>query len=167
MRYIREDQQKDFAFSDGERMEMLSRIAAANEWMEVSNYEILSAEQPRTYCTLCHLREMGIECSSLFGSDKLIELETVWKHVGDIAKEFGIYCMERYEDNCTEIIENDPYLKALAPYITVLETPDTYHHMSSTKVRQLYKQARSILDEISDMVPEELDGLRRFLFEKE
>ena len=64
----------------------------------VSDYELKEENQPRTYQTLCYLKEKGYACKLLFGSDKLPELKTGWKHVEEIAKEFGIVCMARYDD---------------------------------------------------------------------
>ncbi len=167
MRYIQDDQKKDFAFRDEERLAMLRKIADSRDWMEVSDYELLSKEQPRTYFTLCHLREMGCECSLLFGSDKLAELETVWQHVDDIAHEFGIYCMERYEDDCEAMMKNDPYLQKLIPYVTIIHTPSDFRSVSSTQVRKLYLEAVNNLNEIADLIPEELDGLRDYICAEE
>ena len=166
MRYIQEDQKKDFAFSDEDRLHMLRSIAAEHPWMEVSDYELLLKEQPRTYTTMCFLRDQGYECSLLFGSDKLTELEYGWKHVEDICREFGICCMARNNDCCEDIIDNDPYLRTLKPYITIIHTPADFQGFSSTKVRKLYLEAAEKLKDIMTMVPSELDGLKEYLFKE-
>ena len=38
MTYIKNDQQKDFAFNDEVRYEMLQKIASTREWMVVSDF---------------------------------------------------------------------------------------------------------------------------------
>ena len=163
MRYITEAQQKDYAFDDHARLAMLRRIAEGKTWMEVSDYELTCAEQPRTYRTLCHLREEGYECRLLFGSDKLTELQTGWKHVEEIAAEFGVVCMERYEDDCRRIIDEDPYLSKLRDRITVIATPAEYHAVSSTAVRAEYMRMCGSFRKLQEMVPAELEGLKEWL----
>ncbi len=163
MRYITEDQQKDYAFDDHARLAMLRRIAEGKAWMEVSDYELQCAEQPRTYRTLCHLREEGYECRLLFGSDKLVELQTGWRHVEEIASEFGIVCMERYGDDCRRIIAEDPYLNSLSEHIAVIETPEEYHGVSSTEVRREYMRMCRSFAKLQKMVPEELEGLKDYI----
>ncbi|MCR4951732.1 MAG: hypothetical protein K6A40_10455 [Solobacterium sp.] len=163
MRYIQEDQKKDFAFDDETRLGMLRKAAENRAWMEVSDYELNSVEQPRTYTTLCYLRSLGYTCTLLFGSDKLPELETGWRYVRGIADEFGIVCMERYGEDCAVMIENDPYLSSLKNRITLIQTPEKYHGISSTEVRQRFADLRREYEELCELVPEELDGLREYL----
>lgn len=163
MRYIEEDQKKDFAFDDEKRLAMLKAVAKTHPWMEVSDYELKAESQPRTYITLCHLKELGYECSLLFGSDKLPELSGGWKYIDEITHEFGIFCMARNNESCEEIIENDPYLKSLSEFITIIHTPSDYQDISSSKVRALYSKALEIIEEMNAMVPEEI---RECLFVK-
>lgn len=160
MTYIRNDQKKNFSFDDETRLSMLAKISESREWMLVSDHEIRSKEQPRTYRTLQYLKQQGYDCSLLFGSDKLPELQTGWKHVEEICREFGIYCMARYDDNCEEMMERDPYLRTLKPYIHILHTPETYRNVSSTQVRKLFREKK--YDEMDSLVPEELHGLREY-----
>lgn len=164
MSYITHDQNKDFAFQDVIRLEMLRKIAENRPWMQVSDYEIHSQTQPRTYQTLQYLKSQGYTCKLLFGSDKLAELETGWKHVTNIAEEFGIACMERNADNCMEVIQSSDFLKRLKN-IEIIETPSQYQHVSSTKVRKLFLEKK--YDEIDKLVPQELDGLRAYTMEKD
>ena len=107
--YIRGFQQKDAVFSDEVRLEMLETLAKTRPWMQVTGWELQQETQPRSYITLCHLREEGYEPSLLIGSDNLKALPR-WKFVPEIAKEFGIVCLERGQDSCREIMENDPFL---------------------------------------------------------
>ena len=87
--YIRDEQGKDFAYPDARRLRMLEKAAQTRPWMKVSDWEMRQPRQPRSYETLCHLREEGVQASLLFGSDKLPELEHGWLHVREIAEEFG------------------------------------------------------------------------------
>ncbi len=154
--YIREDQGKDFAYSDGQRLEMLRRAAESRPWMAVSDWEMRQDHQPRTYETLCRLREEGYDAALLMGSDKLPELEHGWLHVEEITREFGIVCMARGRDECGRMIREDPYLRTLAPYIRVLEPPEETRHMSSTQVRRLVREIRGKQAELERMVAPEI-----------
>lgn len=160
--YIRNDQGKNYAFSDAERLEMLQNIAADRDWMVVSDYELQLPEQPRTYLTLCHMREEGYQCSLLFGSDKLMELNGGWRYIDEICSQFGIVCMARSDDNCEEMIAGDEYLRTLKDYITVVHTPETYRSVSSTKVREAFMQLYEARKQLLQLLPEELDGLMAY-----
>ena len=154
--YIRDEQGKDFAYSDEQRLNMLRLAAQSRPWMRVTNWEIQQPRQPRTYETLCHLRDEGVEASLLLGSDKLPELEHGWKNVNGIAKEFGIVCLSRGKDQCEEMMDNDAYLHFLAPYITVLHTPKETKAISSTAVRRRVAEIKKLKKEISTLAPEEI-----------
>lgn len=154
--YIRAEQGKDYAYSDEQRLAMLRETARTRPWMAVTDWEQRQPRQPRTYTTLCHLRDEGFQCALLMGSDKLPELEHGWLHVGEIAREFGIVCLSRGADACGQMIREDAYLRSLAPYIRVLETPPETRDISSTQVRRLMAQMRSLRAEISALTPPEL-----------
>lgn len=157
--YIRNTQHKEFAFSDEERLSMLETIARDSHWMIVSRYEIEAEKQPRTYETLCHYRDEGFDCSLLFGSDKLPELETVWKHVDRICQEFGIVCMKRSDDAVEELLENDAYLKTIRQYIRIIETPVQTRHVSSTAIRRSLAQMIDLYADIKQSLPPQLHGM--------
>jgi len=163
MSYIKKEQGKDYAFSDEERFSMLNTIAENKEWMIVSDYEIYSETQPRTYITLQYLREQGYSCRLLIGFDKLIELETNWKHIPEIMHEFGIVAMNRYEDDCSAYIRNDPFLSQYEKNIEVVQTPSIYHSVSSTAIRKKYMDVINNFEDLKKMVPEELNGLYEYL----
>ena len=154
--YIRDEQGKDFVYSDEKRLNMLRRATESRPWMRVTDWEMQQPHQPRTYETLRHLRGEGIEASLLLGSDKLPELEHGWQNVEHIAREFGIVCLSRGEDRCEEMIEMDVYLHSLAPYITVLHTPDETKAVSSTAVRRRVTEIQRLKEEIKVLVPEEI-----------
>ena len=147
--YIRDEQGKDFAYSDAQRLSMLEKAAETRPWMKVFDWEMRQPRQPRSYETLCQLRREGIQASLLFGSDKLPELEHGWLHVREIAEEFGIVCLTRGADECRRMIEEDPYLKTLSPLIIILDTPAETRGISSTQVRMLVR-------ELGELVPGEI-----------
>ena len=157
--YIREEQGKDYAYSDQQRLAMLRAAAEKRPWMAVTDWEMRQPRQPRTYDTLCHLRDMGYAPSLLLGSDKLPELETVWTNVDRICKEFGMVCLARGGDPCGQMLRQDAYLRSLSPYIQLLETPPDFRALSSTAVRRAVAQYRALEREIKAMVPEEVFGL--------
>ena len=169
MHYVLDEQKKDFAFTDEERLEMLERIAFNREWMDVCPYEIQADHQPRTYETLSRIREDGYEVKLVFGSDKLKELQHGWKYVDKICKEFGIICFSRGDDKASNIIRDDPYLHSLSDFITCIKTPERFRNISSTKARGLYITLKDNPDdkraaqELRKILPEELDGLKEWL----
>ena len=158
-RYIEKDQGKDFAFMEEERLTMLRKIAKTHPWMRVCDWELRQSRQPRTYETLCHLREEGIDGALLVGSDKLEEMATNWLHVPEIAREFGIVALARGRDVCEEMIASDPLLSGLAQYIHVVQSPQDWRNTSSTGVRQRLREMQRLLEEGRQMVPQELDPL--------
>ena len=160
MTYIKNDQQKDFAFNDQVRYEMLQKIASTRDWMLVSDFEIKAETQPRTYMTLLHLKEEGYACKLLVGSDTLKELKTGWKYMEEITEQFGIVCMKRSNADFQSIIDNNPYVKSISPYIDMIDTPDDFQMISSSIVRHLFNEEKYA--EIDPLIPEELNGLRNY-----
>ena len=154
--YIRQEQGKEFAFSDEQRLAMLRAAAGTRPWMRVTDCELRAAQQPRTYDTLRRLRRGGTDAALLMGADKLPELERIWLHVEEIAREFGIVCLARGEGDCRKLIAEDAYLSRLAPYIQVIETPGETRNVSSTRVRELLAQIGALRDELSGLVPDEV-----------
>ena len=134
--YIREEQGKEFAYSDRERLAMLRAAAEMRPWMTVTDWEMTLDRQPRSYETLCHLKEEGVDAALLMGSDKLAELEHGWKYVKEIAEQFGIICLARGGDDCEKIIRESAFLTALKDGITLLETPEETRRISSTAARE-------------------------------
>ena len=154
--YIREEQGKDFAYPEQKRLAMLRAAAASRPWMAVTDWEMTRTYQPRTYETLCHLREEGTEAALLIGSDKLAELESKWLHVREITEEFGIVCLARGGDDCGRIIRESGFLQGIASHIRTLETPEETKRISSTRVRQMVAQGRLRDRELAEMVPAEI-----------
>ena len=154
--YIRDSQHKDAAIPDGDRLAMLDRIAENRPWMQVTDLEMREETQPRTYTTLCALRDWGIPATLLLGSDKLPELESGWRHVPEICWEFGIVCLTRGKDECSRILQGSPFLQKLSPFIEVLETPEEFREISSSAVRSMMLQRPLPEDELRRAVPEEI-----------
>ena len=154
--YIREEQGKDFAYTDQQRLAMLNAAAANRPWMKVSDWELRQEKQPRTFFTLCALQDQGLEAALLIGSDKLKELGSGWLFVEDIARDFGIVCLTRAEDDCDAVIRADPLLRRLRDFIQVLPTPASLRHVSSTAVRRRMMQIKTLQAEIQAMTPEEI-----------
>ena len=154
--YIRNAQGKDFAYDGGQRLAMLRAAAETRPWMDVTDWELRQENQPRTYRTLCHLREDGYDAALLMGSDKLPELEHGWLFVEEIAREFGIVCLTRGSDECGRMIRENPYLRSLAPYIRILETPEETRNVSSTQVRRLVREIREKQEELERITPPEI-----------
>ena len=155
-RYIKEDQKKDYAFSDADRLDMLARIAAERPWMAFTDIEMHQPVQPHTYDTLCMLRDLGEQPSLLVGADKVAELETRWMHVEEISREFGIVCMDRDDIQCEVLIRNSEFLSSLN--ITVVKVPETYKEVSSTHARELLNQIKALQQELNDILPPELEN---------
>ena len=158
--YIREAQGKDYAYTDAQRLAMLRAAAEKRPWMAVTDWEMRQERQPRSYETLCHLREEeGGPVKLLMGSDKLPELEHGWLHVEEIVREFGIVCLTRGADECGRMLREDPYLRSLADGITVLETPESLRGVSSTEVRKRIREIRRMEEELERLVPPEIREL--------
>lgn len=155
--YILDFQKKEFAFSDRDRIEMLSKIAENRPWMHWTDIEMKQETQPRTYDTLCLLRDMGERPALLLGADKLPELDHLWQHVEEIAEEFGIVCAERGDFNCESMIRESEFLSSLN--IQVIHVPDQYKDISSTRIREALAQLYEIKDVLNSLLPEELANL--------
>lgn len=167
--YVLGEQGKNFSFTDGERLAMLGKVASHRTWMRVSSFELDQDAQPRTYETLRHLRDEGYAPQLLFGSDKLTELETVWRHVDEICAEFGIVCLSRSGKDTEELIRRDPYLKARSGSITLIEAPAQYRDVSSSQVRELILTLRKTPEQeaartrLRSLICLELNGLEDLL----
>lgn len=162
--YIRFDQKKDYVYSDEERLAMLKKLAESHKEILVSDYEIKNDHQPRTYETLCALRQLGYQCSLLFGTDKLEELSTAWKHVREIAEEFGIVCMTRNHTDIENVIYNDPLLLEIRDHIEIVRTDETFQNVSSSSFRKLMKENRK--EEAMALIPAEIRNMEE-LYEKQ
>ena len=155
MSYITGDEKKDILCSDHDRVAMLKACAETRPWMDVSEIELHQDVQPRTYITMCRLREEGYELKLLTGSDWLTKLQSGWLYIDEICHEFGIVMMQRNHDPVEKIIAEDPYLHSLSPYITAVPVPGDYQHISSTKVRTMIRNGADS-EELLKYVPREI-----------
>ena len=153
-RYIKHDEGKDFVIKESTRFKLLEEVAKKNDWMIVSDYELNCGKQPRTYETLCFLKNKGYDLKLLIGSDWLLKLNSGWKYVDEIMHEFGVILMTRNHDDIEQIIEQDEYLRQFKEYITCVNTPDIYQNISSTKIRQALFSSN--LNELELMIPKEI-----------
>lgn len=154
--YIRYSQRKDAALSDETRLEMLEALSKTRPWMSYTDIEIKSEIQPRTYETLVRLKSLGYAPSLLVGSDKLTELESKWVNVDKIISEFGIVCLSRGDDECEKILSESPFLSSFKSGIELVKTPDSLHHISSTRVRQALTDINSLPEDTARMIPPEI-----------
>ena len=153
--YILDQQRKDFAYSDAERLGMLTRAAETRPWMHVTDWELRQDIQPRSYVTLCRLREMGYDPALLVGSDKLPELER-WVRAEALFTEFGVVCLERGGDRCEDIIAASAFLTKMRDRIRVIATPAGSRQISSTRVRQCVAGIRALEKELAALVPPDI-----------
>ena len=61
------------------------------------------------------------------------------------------------------MIDSDEYLSKYKDYITCIHTPDIYQEVSSTKIRQNYKEYLDKQKNIKNMLPKEISS---FFFEE-
>ncbi len=157
MEYIRFEQKKNYAFSDNSRIEMLARIAANRTWMRYTDIEMHETVQPKTYKTLCKLREQGENPSLLIGADKLCELEHEWQFIPEISAEFGIVCLGRSGIDCEKMIAESPFLSSLN--MTLVQPPAMYKNISSTRARECLFHLTQLGAELRSILPPELENL--------
>ena len=158
--YILNDQKKGFAFSDEERIGMLYEISRSNSWMAFTTHDMVSEKQPCSYETLQWLRDAcDYQPSLLVGADQFARMEHEWKHVPEIAKEFGIVCMPRYLFHRTEgLLKNVPFYQKIAPYVTLVKVPYEYEYnpISSSRARAYLSVVQEGLKDLRDAVPSEV-----------
>ena len=158
--YILNDQKKSFAFSDEERVDMLYEIRRSNSWMDFITHDMISEKQPCSYETLRWLRgAYNYQPSLLVGADQFARMEDEWKHVEEIAKEFGIVCMPRYLFHRTEgLLKNVPFYQKIAPYVTLVKVPYEYEYnpISSSRARAYLRVIQEGLEDLRNAVPPEI-----------
>lgn len=159
--YIQADQKKNLLFNEEERYSLLNKIAATHPWMMVSRIEIDQKDQPRTYDTMKKLAPQFEELKLLMGSDKLGELETGWKHIDEIGREFGFVCMTRNFDDTEKIFLENPYLHPRRDYFVLLPSNDKYQRISSTLIRERIEKKESLKGFVPDEIRAEVEKKER------
>ena len=147
--YILDQQRKDYAFDDRNRALMLLRLR--NPGFIMSDIDIEAETQPKAYDSLCRLRELHYDPVLLIGEDKLDELSS-WYRAEDIAKEFGIVCVERGSDS----IERKCAKHKLGEYIFPVKASKSDTKISSTLARKLISEMRRDIVKLKQYVPVEV-----------
>ena len=150
--YITDTQAKDYAFEDAFRLDMLRDLSAVYPWLAVSDHDIKSETQPRTYDTLCALKEEGYDPVLLIGSDVLTKLQTDWLHVDKIAQEFGIACLNRDGADYRAFVEADAFLSPFKGCFRFVPPKEDFFAISSTDVRAKFDASLSAWKELCGAV---------------
>ena len=74
--------------------------------------------------------------------------------------------MERSRDDARRIIQRNAFLMKMNKCFTIVKTPDTYADISSTQVRKLFCEIQDDMAKLDDMMPRELNGLRKEIMKK-
>jgi nicotinate (nicotinamide) nucleotide adenylyltransferase len=159
--YILKEQHKNLAFESYDRAVMLMRLCGVMKNMHVSIIDIAADHQPRTYESLCMLRNRGENCSLLIGADQLLTFETSWKNPDKILEEFGLVCVSRGDVNAHEIIEKSPLLQAHIDNIAVVDVLEKIKDISSTKIREILMRKtidEKAMKELETLMPPMLIG---------
>ncbi len=154
--YIVDEQKKEYAYEDALRLNMLEDLALTRPWMHICRHDMEGETQPRTYETLCWLKEQGYDPALLIGSDVLESMEREWKNVDKIAQEFGIVCLTRSTLQLPDAYQDDAFLAPLLPHITFVHSPEEYLLKSSTGARCQYDQSIRYWKGLCDIVPPEV-----------
>lgn len=149
--YILSTENKDFAFSEEERLKMLKEVENSYDFVSASDYELKQDSQPRTYFTLKYLSTKYDKVSLLIGSDWLNLLETKWMYVDKILDEFDLIVIKR-NDDIKKIIEDSSYLKRIKDKITFIDDITEYKDISSSKVREYL--SKNDFESVKKYVPE-------------
>ena len=155
--YIIEEQKKEFAFSDEERLDMLHEIYRHVPWMDFCMRDLVLEEQPCTYDTLKYIRDvLHYNPTLLIGADQFNNMEKHWKYVPKIAEEFGIVVLTRSFFSLSCESNSSLFYKGIAPYVKIIQTPAYYGNISSTSARHALCEAKAYLKELKEKVPREV-----------
>lgn len=161
--YIVDEQKKNFAFNDEERMQMLYNLCVHNQpWMHYRADDIYSLKQPHTYDTLCKLQKLypNASISLLIGADQMFGMEKNWMHVYQIATEFGIVGLQRFGYDMDALLSQQ-FWKDIRQFVQIVETPDNTQWVSSTEARAYIQSIKKSNEHLKTIVPEEIyDYLR-------
>lgn len=130
--------------------------------MKVSHYDLDQESQPRTYQSLQAMKKEGYDCALLMGDDQFLKMESTWLYGENIAKEFGIVCLER-EKKVLEEVKKHPFLMKLMPYVQVIVSPGWSRTVSSSQVRFWLQDMDSYKEELEKVLPFSLAVLQEVL----
>ena len=165
-KYIQGLENNAITFPAEERYMMLRRISISRPWMDISDVEIHSEDQPQAYHFLRQMKERGYDLKLLIGSDCLKDLEHDFSFINEIFEEFGIVVMTRNHQDVKALIDKNEFLKRNEKAITIVQTPDRYQDISSSKVRELAHRMREEVRELRSILPDELEALEEFIYQK-
>ncbi|MFZ7033540.1 hypothetical protein [Bulleidia extructa] len=160
--YIEKDEQKNYALSEKQRLYLLKKCQESRPWMKVSHYDLDQESQPRTYQSLQAMKKEGYDCALLMGDDQFLKMESTWLYGENIAKEFGIVCLER-EKKVLEEVKNHPFLMKLMPYVQVIVSPGWSRTVSSSQIRFWLQDMDSYKEELEKVLPFSLAVLQEVL----
>lgn len=160
--YIEKDEQKNYALSEKQRLYLLKKCQESRPWMKVSHYDLDQESQPRTYQSLQAMKKEGYDCALLMGDDQFLKMESTWLYGENIAKEFGIVCLER-EKKVLEEVKKHPFLMKLMPYVQVIVSPGWSRTVSSSQVRFWLQDMDSYKEELEKVLPFSLAVLQEVL----
>ncbi len=160
--YIEKDEQKNYALSEKQRLYLLKKCHESRPWMKVSHYDLDQEGQPRTYQSLQAMKKEGYDCALLMGDDQFLKMESTWLYGENIAKEFGIVCLER-EKKVLEEVKKHPFLMKLMPYVQVIVSPGWSRTVSSSQVRFWLQDMDSYKEELEKVLPFSLAVLQEVL----
>ncbi len=161
-KYILKTEQKEFSFTEEERLSMLKDVASDYDFIQVSDIELKEKEQPRTYLTMKRVQKDGFDLTLMIGSDWLSTLRTKWMYIDEILDEFSLLVIRRNHDDIDAIIQNDPYLYKRKDKIHFYDPKGDYQNVSSSYVRSLLQDFRKNEKEIQSLVPKKVyDDIRR------
>ena len=160
--YIEKDEQKNYALSEKQRLYLLKKCQESRPWMKVSHYDLDQESQPRTYQSLQAMKKEGYDCALLMGDDQFLKMESTWLYGENIAKEFGIVCLER-EKKVLEEVKKHPFLMKLMPYVQVIVSPGWSRTVSSSQIRFWLEDMDSYKEAVEKVLPFSLAVLQEVL----
>ncbi len=139
---------------DYDRLHLVRLAAEGNPKIQVSNIEFHLPKPSYTIDTLTHLKEKYPEhkFALIMGGDNLISLPK-WKNYELLMEKFKIYIYKRpnYNDQ-TELAKHPNIVFSDAPLLDI----------SSTQIREMIKQGKSIRYMVPDEVIEAIEGSRLY-----
>ncbi|MBK6822529.1 MAG: nicotinate-nucleotide adenylyltransferase [Saprospiraceae bacterium] len=139
---------------DYDRLHLVRLAAEGNPKIQVSNIEFSLPKPSYTIDTLTHLKEKYPEhkFALIMGGDNLISLPK-WKNYELLLERFQIYIYKRpnYEDQ-TDLSNHPNIVFADAPLLEI----------SSTQIREMIKQGKSIRYMVPEVVLEAIENSRLY-----
>lgn len=140
---------------DYDRLHLAQLAVEDHPQIRVSNIEFSLPKPSYTIDTLAHLRERypDTEFALIMGGDNLISLPK-WKNYQLILERYFIYVYRRpgAQESASSLLDH--------PHVKIIEAP--LLELSSTKIRSLIKEGKSVRFMVPEKVYEELQGLQLY-----